>query len=40
MVTDFGDIRRDLKELADFYDHAFDLRERNFKVADHSGVEG
>ena len=22
MVTDFGDIRRDLKELADFYDHA------------------
>ena len=23
MVTDFGDIRRDLKELADFYDHAF-----------------
>ena len=22
MITDFGDIRRDLKELADFYDHA------------------
>lgn len=22
MITDFGDIRRDLKKLADFYDHA------------------
>ena len=36
----FGDIRRDLKELADFLRPCFDLRERHFKVADHSGVEG
>lgn len=23
MVTDFGDIKQDLKDMADFYDHAF-----------------
>ncbi len=31
MVTDFGDIKKDLKELADFFDHAFIYEEGTLK---------
>ena len=40
MVTDFGDIRRDLKELADSYDHAFIYESGTLKTVDRSGITG
>lgn len=33
MVTDFGDIKRDLQDLADFYDHALIAEEGTLKPA-------